>query len=80
MGEIDQDVRDIGRLLREVEAGDGVCPAATVVPPAIQIASSAMMKCAEFLDKIATLKPGSKFRAFKWAAIRRDWSTTCFHV
>jgi len=34
---------------------------ATVVPPAIQMANSAMMKCAQFLDKMATLAPGAKF-------------------
>ena len=33
---------------------------ATVVPPAIQIASSAMKKCAQFFDRMAMRAPGAR--------------------
>jgi hypothetical protein len=47
---------------------------ATVVPPDIQMASSAIMKCAVFLDRMAMRAPGSKPRPFRWVAMRRAWS------
>ncbi len=40
---------------------------ATVVPPAIQIASSAMKKCAQFFDRIAMRAPGGSFRVCRCA-------------
>ena len=55
-------------------SADSVGKMATVVLPDIQMASSAMMKCAVFLDKIATRAPGSSPRDFRCVAMRRAWS------
>lgn len=48
--------------------------------PAIQIAQSAIIQCALFLASIAILLPGSKFRLFRCAAMRRVSAIACFHV
>ena len=53
---------------------------ATVVPPAIQMASSAMKKCALFLASIATLAPGGSASDCRCAAMRRAWSSVCAQV
>ena len=53
---------------------------ATVVAPAIQIASSAMKKCAQFLDRIAMRAPGSKPCVRRCAAMREAWFTTSSQV
>jgi hypothetical protein len=47
---------------------------ATVVQPAIQMANSAMKKCAQFLDKMPTRAPVSTPCALMYAAMRRAWS------
>jgi len=57
-------------------SGPSVGKIATVVPPAIQMASSAMKKCAQFFDRIATCEPSPMPRERRWAAMRRAWSTT----
>ncbi len=53
---------------------------ATVVWPAIQMASSAMMKCAQFFDRMAMRAPGSNPRCCRCAAMRRAWSSTWAQV
>ena len=55
-------------------SADSVGKMATVVPPDIQIASSAIMKCAVFFDNIAMRTPGSKPRELRCVAMRRAWS------
>jgi hypothetical protein len=53
---------------------------ATVVPPAIQMASSAMKKCALFLASIAMRAPGGSCSDCRCAAMRRAWSSVCAQV
>ena len=53
---------------------------ATVVKPPIQMASSPMKKCAQFLVSMATRSPGFRPRLFRWAAMRRASFITCAQV
>jgi len=50
---------------------DSVGKIATVVPPDIQIASSAIIKCAVFFDRMAIREPGSNPRDVRCVAMRR---------
>ena len=59
---------------------DSVGKMATVVPPAIQMANSAMMKCAQFFERIATRSPGFNFCACRYAAIERACRMVSCHV
>ncbi|MBL9111248.1 MAG: hypothetical protein JNM74_18330 [Myxococcales bacterium] len=53
---------------------------ATVVKPPIQMASSAMKKCAQFFERSATRSPGERPRERRWVAIRRASPITSFQV
>ncbi len=63
-----------------IVSGPSVGKIATVVPPAIQIASSAMKKCAQFFDRIATWAPSPMPCERRCAAIRRACPTTSAQV
>ena len=63
------------RIWRTVSAAK-VGYSGTETPPAIQMAQSAIIHQAVFLEIIATRSPGWMPRLFRWAAMRRVWSST----
>ena len=67
------------RIWRMVPAAS-VGYSGTETKPASQMAQSAIIQCAVFLDSRATLSPGLRPRLCRWAAMRRVWSIICRQV
>ena len=67
------------RICRTVPAAS-VGYSGTDTWPAIQIAKSLNSQWAEFLASSAMREPGSSCRLFRWAAMRRVWSSTSRQV